>query len=142
MSRGPRWLLVLAAVVLTSTSRAGPDRGAPPATQRKSTDTVLFNALRDVINRGAKLYNAGDPAACYRLYEGSLRTIRPLLEHHEKLPRLIDNALASAGEDPYVWRRAFTLRRALDKVRDRLNPSPKLEQLPKLEKLPLPQVEE
>ncbi len=159
MSRGPRWLIVLAAVVLTSASQAdSPDKGLldpaaaqrpdhghspvcqqsadkglldPSAAQRKAADTVLYNTLRDVINRGVELYNAGDPAGCYRLYEGSLRTIAPLLEHHPKLPKIIKEYLARAEGDSYTWRRAFTLRAALDKVRETINPNPPPEKLPR-----------
>jgi hypothetical protein len=147
MSRGPRWLIVLAAIVLTSASQGDEPKPArnDPAAGHKALDAVLFTTLRDVINRGVDLYNAGDPAACYRLYEGSLTTTRPLLEHHPDAQKIIARALAAAERDPLTWRRAFTLRNALDKVRDKLNPNPKKKAdkgKKGYEKLPAPQVEE
>jgi hypothetical protein len=157
MSQGPRWFVVLAAVVLTSASQAeGPEKGP------RESDAVLYSALRGVINRGVDLYNAGDSTACYRLFEGSLMTIRPQLEHHPALQKVIAQSLAAAERDPVAWRRAFTLRNALDKVRTELNPrkktvvekgtAPKTDDIKAPskgkeddkggEKLPLPRIEE
>jgi hypothetical protein len=159
MTQGPRVCVVLAAVVLTSASYAD-----TPADNRKADDKALFGSLREVINRGVDLYNAGDTTACYRLYEGSLMTIRPLLEHKPDLQKTIAQSLAAAERDPVAWRRAFTLRNALDKVRAGLKTKKRLEvngPAPKednkkapakdsqtkpidkdAEKLPLPRVEE
>jgi hypothetical protein len=95
------------------------------AGERRVTDAVLFTTLREVINRGVDLYNAGDMAACYRVYEGSLMTVRPLLADKPDLQKAISTALGSAERDPLTWRRAFTLRNALDKVRAELNPKKK-----------------
>jgi hypothetical protein len=94
---------------------------APPAA--RPTDNGLFVTLKEVINRGADLYNDGDPAACYRLYEGSLMTIRPALDRYPQLQSDIARGLRAAEKDPVVWRRAFTLRDVLDKVRAEVNPA-------------------
>jgi hypothetical protein len=74
------------------------------------------------MNRGADLYNRDDFAGCYRLYEGNLMTMRPLLDHRPDLQKAITTALASAERDPQVFRRAFTLRTVMDKIRSELNP--------------------
>jgi hypothetical protein len=123
MSQGPRWFVVMAAIVLTSASSAD----GPANNDHKASDAVLFRTLRDVINRGVDLYNAGDSTACYRLFEGSLMTVRPQLEHRPELQKTIAQSLAAAERDPVAWRRAFTLRNALDKVRTGLNPKKKLQ---------------
>jgi hypothetical protein len=138
-----RLLVVLAALVLTGAAQA--DRGKKDeAAERKACDAVLYKTLRDVINRGVDLYNAGDPAACYRVYEGSLATIRPLLAHHPDLQKMIGQSLASAERDPVAWRRAFTLRNALDKVRAELSPGKKTSKSEddRSEKLPAPQTDQ
>jgi hypothetical protein len=142
MTRG-RLLVVLAAIVLTSAAQA--DRGKQDeAAERKACDAVLYKTLRDVINRGVDLYNGGDPAACYRVYEGSLATIEPLLAHHPDLQKVIARALASAERDPVAWRRAFTLRNALDKVRAGLKRGTKPSKIDddRREKLPQPQTDQ
>src|SRR5947209_7297591 len=104
MSRGPRGLVVLAAIVLISASQAdGPENGKPEdavAAGRRAMDTVLFHTLRDVINRGVDLYNEGNSAGCYRVFEGALMTVRPLLKHRPEVQKMIAQQLASAERDP------------------------------------------
>jgi hypothetical protein len=125
MSQGPRIASAAAlALALLAAAPAQEPKEARPAEARPQ-DTTLFNALRDVINRGADLYNGGDPAACYRLFEGSLMSVRPLLDHRPEVQKAITRGLASAERDPFTWRRAFTLRSVLDKVRAELNPNRK-----------------
>jgi hypothetical protein len=153
--------VVLTALVLTSAAQTeSPAKSKEDiSAERRAMDTALFNTLREVINRGVDLYNEGNSAGCYRVFEGSLRTIGPLLKHHPAMQKMIDRSLGSAERDPVAWRRAFTLRRALDKVRAELNPKKKpSERAPSLrpedrkgkkpdshkeaEKLPLPHIEQ
>jgi chemotaxis protein histidine kinase CheA len=84
-------------------------------------EATLATSLKEVINRGVDLYNGGEIASCYRLYEGALRAIKPLLQHRPELVRVIDEKLAEADKEAVGWRKAFALRAALDKVRGDLN---------------------
>jgi len=95
------------------------------AEPEKPTNTQLSQVIREVINRGADLYNSGDHAACYRFFEGSILALRPFLAHLPNSQKALTSALSAAEKDPVVWRRAFTLRNALDKMRSDLNPSAK-----------------
>src|SRR4051812_27221868 len=104
---------------------------------RKAIDTALYNTLREVINRGADMYNNGDMTGCYRLFEGALLTAKPMLDHRPELQKSIAKALASADRDAVTYRRAFALRAALDKIRAEVNPNPK-----KDIKLPRPTAED
>ncbi len=122
-----RWgpLLATACVLaLAGAGRAADEKTAGPV-DRKALDTALYNNLRDVINRGAALYNSGDQAGCYRLYEGALMAVRPLLAHHPDLQKAIGEGLTGAEQDPMLNRRAFALRSVLDRVRDDINPNPR-----------------
>ncbi len=92
--------------------------------ERKELDAVIYSTLRNVINRGADLYNNDDWAGCYRLYEGALMMVRPLLDHHRNLQRAIDEARVNAENDPQLLRRAFVLRAVMDKIRTETNPHP------------------
>src|SRR5262245_7905217 len=47
--------------------------------ERKINDRQIIDLLADIHNRGAALFNRGDMMGSYRLFEGSLRTIQPLL---------------------------------------------------------------
>jgi hypothetical protein len=85
-------------------------------------EPVLYTELRHVINRGVELYNGGNIDACYRLFEGSLRTVKPLLKHRPELVKEIDSALGGVESNPVIWQRAFRLRAALDKVRATIKP--------------------
>jgi hemoglobin len=119
-----RWGPLLAAacvLVVAGVGRAADEKTAGPV-DRKALDTALYNNLRDVINRGAALYNSGDQAGCYRLFEGALMAVRPLLAHHPDLQKAITDGLTGAEQDPMLNRRAFALRAVLDRVRDEINP--------------------
>jgi hemoglobin len=122
--RSPLLAACLAALVLAGPALAQPDKGTAPL-DRKSLDSIVYNNLKVVLNRGADLYNTGDWAGCYRLYEGSLITLKPLLQHHPALQKSADEALTTAEQDPQVARRAWLLRGALEKIREETNPNPK-----------------
>jgi len=123
---------MLAACALVLVGSAGlraedaPKPAGPPL-ERKALDTSLYNTLRDVINHGADLYNPpnGDWNGCYRLYEGALMAVRPLLSHRPELQKAIDAGVATARTSPSLDRRAFDLRAVIDRIRDDVNPNPK-----------------
>ena len=88
MNQGPRWcgaLVALAMLTTTAAARAPQDDTKMPAS--RDLDAKLHSTLKDVINHGAELYNSGEMTACYRLFEGSLMTIKPLLDHRPGLQR-------------------------------------------------------
>ncbi|MBM3995711.1 MAG: hypothetical protein FJ303_16410 [Planctomycetes bacterium] len=78
--------------------------------------SALNDSLRDVINTGAKMFNEhGDHAGCYRLYQGSLLSVKPFLS--KDLQGRIDLGIANAERMPFYADRAFELRRVLDDIR-------------------------
>lgn len=79
---------------------------------------ALADALREVINTGADLFNKfGDYAGCYRVYQGGLISIKPFLT--PELQKKIDQAMAKAETLPKFSDRAFELRAVLGEVRDK-----------------------
>jgi hypothetical protein len=62
---------------------------------------------------------------CYRLWEGALMALRPLLAHRDKLQQAITTRLAMAERNPYMNQRAFVLREVLDQIRAEVNPNPR-----------------
>lgn len=95
------------------------DRERPGAA--KGDDAALAEGLRNVINHGADLYNLNrDALGCYRVYQGALLAVRPLLAQHPELQKTIDEGLASADRLPVAAERAFALRKVLDDVRLRV----------------------
>ena len=124
---------------LVGLEAAGEDGGAARPRTRRRGPLVGGGPLREpahVINRGVDLYQAGEINSCYRLFEGSLRTVKPLLAHRSGLAKDIESALANVEKDPVIWRRAFALRAVLDKIRKEIKPPPPVRP-PPVEKPPV-----
>jgi hemoglobin len=119
-------------------ARAADEKKAAGPLEPKQLDTILYNNLKEVIDRGAALYNSGDWSGCYRLWEGALLAVRPLLAHHEKLQQSITAHLATAERNPYMNQRAFVLREVLDQIRTEVNPNPRRPSGPERTQLPRP----
>jgi hemoglobin len=120
-----RWFIpVLLAVAVTTggaqITYAADDKAPALTAEQKAFDTKLRKSLFDLINRGVDLYNSGDWAGCYHLFEGSLVTAAPLLDHHPQVQKLIADGLKEAETLPRADQQAFHLRRVLDKVREEL----------------------
>ena len=91
---------------------------------------LALDALKDVHNRGADLYNDGDPVGCLRMYQAALITVRPFLVHLPAVQKLIDTGLAEAqsyepGPTPLekaqtAKRQAFRLHELIEQVRAEL----------------------
>jgi len=79
-------------------------------------DAMVNKTLREIILRGAPIYNAGEFAGCYHLYEGSLIALRPLLGHRPELQKEIDGALILATRTTEVQKQAWVLRETMNKV--------------------------
>src|SRR5947209_10286942 len=116
------WVAVLAACALVLGVTGLRAQGA----DNKAMDKQVYDTLREVINRGADIYNppTSDWNGCFRLYEGALVTLRPLLSHRPELQKAIDAGMATARANPQVQRRAFDLRDVIDRIRADTNPNP------------------
>jgi hypothetical protein len=113
MSHVNRWLSFSTAIALLIVMAGN----AHAQTKSEKHDAAVLNAtLRDVINVGVKLFNdEGDYVGCYRLYQGSLLSVRPFVA--PDLQKSIDGGLASAAKMPSFAERALELRRVLDEIR-------------------------
>src|SRR5437773_365144 len=82
----------------------------------KHDGVALNHSLRDVINVGVKMFNEqGDYAGCYRLFQGSLISVRPFVT--PDLQKKIDKGIANAEMMRNYADRAYELRRVLDEIR-------------------------
>jgi hypothetical protein len=86
----------------------------------REIDKRLYDVLKEIHNRGADLFNDGDPAACYRLFQGTLQTARAVLAHRPAEQKFIDESVAQAERQPTLEKRAFALHEIVAKLRDRL----------------------
>jgi hemoglobin len=122
------WKALVPALALTvalAGSLRADDAPKAAALDAKTIDGQVYKTLRDIINNGADVYNAGNYEGCYRLYEGALTGIKPFLGHRPELQKAIDQGLAAAAANPNVTRKAFDLRTVIDRVRADVNPTPK-----------------
>lgn len=110
----------LALLAVLGQTPAPPPGGAEPA---PAGSRDLRAALREVINRGADLYNAGDPAGCYRLFQGALMVTKLQLAGRPELQQAVDAGLVDADRQRSPAGRAQALRRVLDKIRDAFKPA-------------------
>lgn len=106
------WAALVAAAVA--------DDKPPDALSRKDVDARLYAQLRVVINTGVKVYDAGDPAGCYRLFQGGLLSAAAFLDHRPALQDRIVEGLAAAEKLRDPVDKAFALREVLDEVRSAL----------------------
>ena len=129
MRPGLRFMLILwtASLVLASSvgSLWGLDNPKPPPGTVKFADQQIYDLLKDVINRGADLYNSGDRNGCYRLFQGALMATKPQLADRPELQRAIDEGMADAERQGSTGERAYVLRRVLDDIRAKTNPKAK-----------------
>src|SRR5947208_2842486 len=105
-----KWSGAMAAATLMLLSIAGsfPAQEKQPVAGKHDA-ALLREALRDVINTGADLFNKyGDQAGCYRLYQGALLAVKPFLAPGVQAE--IDTAIAEAEKLPKFADRAFSLR--------------------------------
>lgn len=117
--------LALAALLTSATSAADP-----------AFDKTLRDSLAVVHNKGADLYNtAKDYAGAYRVYEGALLTVKPLLGHRAATQKAIDDGLAAAGKEADPARKAFVLHETIEKVRaDLKEPTTEVKKAPEVKK--------
>jgi hypothetical protein len=112
MTRGIRFLSAAFALGLATAASAQ----SPPTFADLEKRAV--DVLRDVHNRGAELYNRGDPAGCYRMYEGALVAVRPFLSHRPAVMKTLDDGLADVAKSPDgVKVQAFRLHELIEQVR-------------------------
>ena len=108
--RVPTSLLFLALVTATSSLKA--DSSLSP----RELDSRIEQAVFRTISIGAPLYNKGDQAGCYRLYQGALTVIEPMLAHRAELRQEVAKGLRDVASVPSYAQRAVDLRRILDRV--------------------------
>ena len=103
-------MLLLALMTATSSLRA--DSALSP----RELDSRIEQAVFRTISIGAPLYNKGDQAGCYRLYQGALMVIEPMLAHRAELRQEVTKGLRDVESVPSYAQRAIDLRKILDRV--------------------------
>lgn len=105
-------------IVVFASALSAPAADEPKLPDVKTFDKLVIDSLRNVHNKGADLYNESkDFAGAYRVYEGGLMAVRPLLAHRPEAQKLIDTGLATAEKETEAARKAFVLHDTIEAVR-------------------------
>ena len=107
-----RWILAISATVLIGFAAPAAD-----PLSRTDLDKRMSKLVFETVTSGVELYNAGNYEGCYRLYQGTLSAIVPLLDHKPKLAESVASRLAKAKKET-ATDGAFTLRTALDEIQN------------------------
>jgi len=107
------WVRLLAAVGLAVGCGAAAADEKP--FDRTELDKRVAKAAHDAVAFGTDLFNKGNHEGCFRLYQGTLATLHPLLDHRPKLAAVVRDRLDKA-RDAKPQEGAFVLREALDAV--------------------------
>jgi truncated hemoglobin YjbI len=112
---------MIAAVVVVGVFGAVATADAPPG-DKAALDKALFDALKEMHNRAADLYNQGDANGSYRMFQGGLLLARPLLAHRPDVQKVLDDGMQEADRLASIPHRAVALHKTIERVRDRLKP--------------------
>lgn len=100
------WLFVVA---------AGAAVAQPGPLDRTEQDRRTARVVHEASTLGSDLYNRGSKAECYRLFQGTLMAVQPMLDHRPKLAELVQKHLDDAKKLP-ADAASIELRKALDAV--------------------------
>lgn len=110
------------AFILVGVLLATPSTGRSAPLSPEQLDARIRQSAVLAIKAGVPVYNKGEYESCFRIYQGALIALEPLLDHRPALQESIRKALARGNAETVVSRRAYALRPALDDI---LNAIPK-----------------
>ncbi|MGL6074672.1 MAG: hypothetical protein ACRC8S_10970 [Fimbriiglobus sp.] len=112
-----RLLLAVGVCLMTLASPALAQSSPKPITAPTILDQLAVDTLKEVHNRGADLYNRGEHASSYRMYEGALITVKPFLAHRPSIQKLIATSLEETAKTEGSKIQAYRLHEVIEQVR-------------------------
>jgi hypothetical protein len=106
-----------------------PAFAADPRTDPQYVERQLYDVLRELHNRGADLYDTGDRAGSYRMFQATLLTARALLAHRPEDQKFIDDGMDAAEKMSTIGSKAYSLHEVIDNLRKRIKPKAASEEL-------------
>src|SRR5437016_2790476 len=83
------------------------------AADKAALDKLLAEGLKEMHNRAADVYNAGDVNGAYRMFQGGLVMARALLGHRPEVQQVIDQGIQNADRQASVAQRAVALHKTI-----------------------------
>src|SRR5262249_13532111 len=91
---------------------------------KSALDRQLSDALKDMHNRAADLFNVTkDYNGAYRMFQGGLYVVRPLLNHRQDVQQILDQGLQEADRLASLPDRAMRLHKTIEDMRAKLRPA-------------------
>ena len=111
----------------------------PGPLDRAEQDRRTARVVHDSALLGSELFNKGNHEGCFRLYQGTLLAVQPMLDHRPKLALFVKEQLERSAAMPAAVG-AFELRKALDAVQQETAQAliPAKEPAPKEPTMPVP----
>lgn len=88
--------------------------------EQVAANKPMADTLKEILNRGASLYNNGDRNGAYRLFEGALMALKLQFVDQPELLKRIEDGLRGAEQQGSVGERAWALRETLFDLRKAL----------------------
>ncbi len=98
--------------------------------ERSDLDRRIVKVVYEAALVGTDIFNKGNHEGCFRLYQGALVAVQPLLDHRPKLAASVKEHLEKA-RSMKAPEGAFELRAALDEVQNEIAPNPNAKTEPK-----------
>jgi hypothetical protein len=115
------WALILSLVATAVLAQ-------PPATKsvpESELDRIAIDVLKEMHNKGAVLYNAGDTAGSLKVYNTTLLSVKPFLKHRPAIQKAIETGLTEVEKSDTVKLQAYRLHELIERIRADLKPAKK-----------------
>src|SRR5262245_15446717 len=112
--------IVLAVLILIGAG--GLTRADDKPVDRADLDKRIVMTVYESAVLGTDIFNRGGHAECFRLYQGTLMAVHPMLDHRPKLQASVKAHMEKAKGMKAIDG-AFELRTALDEIQNEIAPS-------------------
>ena len=130
-------LVPILGLVLTLASASAQQPGAKPVAEG-DLDRIAVEVLKEMHNKGAELYNAGEPSGCLKIYGTALLTVKPFLKHRPSIQKSIDAGIAEVEKADGLKLQAFKMHELIEKIRADLLPGTEKPAVPERPVAPQP----
>ncbi len=132
------WTLMLGLIATAVSAQTLP----PKSIAESGLDRIAIDVLKEMHDKGAVLYNAGDAAGSLKVYNTTLLSVKPFLQHRPAIQKSIDSGITEAEKSDTVKLQAYRLHELIERIRVDLKPvkkRPPLTGVLKLDGQPLAQ---
>ena len=117
--------VVLLVMGIGATNIHGQDKEKPPPLERADLDKLIVKSVYDAASLGTDIFNKGNHEGCYRLYQGTLMVVHPLLKDYRPKLSLSVREKLERSKAMNAVDGAFALRAALDEIQNEIAPGAK-----------------